>query len=132
MTKAYIDELIRNMKNAGLVAKATPWSYEGFGDKQKNVRYVGLNILEDWLEIFSAVDNLLLKFISDRSSGYVEYYLANKPPFVKFSAASLHEGMKWEILLGELKRKLKKDKNEYLHHTDSLDNLYARIKPHLK
>jgi hypothetical protein len=132
MTKAYVDELIRNMKLAGIVTKAAPWTYEGFGDSQKNVRYIGLTLKDDWLEIFSERDNVLLKFITDRNSGYVEYYLANKPPFIKISGSELTEGMKWELLLGEWKRRLKKDKHDVIHHTETFSNLYAKIKLHVK
>jgi hypothetical protein len=132
MTKAYIDQFIRNMKLADIVTKASPWTFEGFGDKQKNVRYIGLHVKDDWLEIFSINDNILLKFISDRNSAYVEYYLANNTPFVKVTSATLTEGMKWESVLGEFKRRLKKDKTDFIHHTDSIGNLYARLKPYLK
>jgi len=78
------------MKLAGLVSKASPWMVEGrptdkgeTGDKQANVRFVGLVLQDDWLEVFSAEDNLLLKFVIDRTSGSVEFYLANATPFTK-------------------------------------------------
>lgn len=132
MTKAFVDQLISNMKQAGIVTKASPWSFEGFGDKQKNVRFVGIILKDDWLEVFSPDDNLLLKFITDRNSAYLEYYLANGAPFVKISSVSFSEHDKWETLLGELRRRLKKDKSDVIHHTDSIGNLYAKIKPHLK
>lgn len=132
MTKTFIDELIRNMKKADYVTKASPWSFEGFGEKGKNVRYIGLKLKEDWLEIFSGNDNLLLKFISDRNSAFAEFYLANKPPFIRIISIHISESEKWETLLGEFKRRMKKDKNEFLHHTDSIDNLYAKIKNNLK
>lgn len=132
MTKAFVDSLIQNMKRAGLVAKASPWSFEGFGDKQKSVRYMGLVLSGDWLEVFSENDNVLLKFVIDRTSGFIEYYLANKPPFIKISSTRFKDSDKWELLLGELRRQLKKDKHDYLHHTDSIDNLYIKIKSQLK
>jgi hypothetical protein len=120
------------MKLADMVAKASPWSFEGIADKQKNIRYVGLKLKDDWLEIFFERDNLLLKFITDWSSAYVEYYLANSAPFIKITSAVITEADKWETLLGELKHRLKKDKNDFIHHKDSIDNLYARIKGQLK
>jgi hypothetical protein len=132
MTKAFVDDLIRGMKLASMVAKATPWSFEGYGDLQKSVRYVGLELQDDWLEIFSPGDNLLLKFVIDRNSAYLDYYLANKPPFIKISSTRFTQSDKWETLLGELKRRLKRDKNEFQNHTDSVGNLFALIKPHLK
>jgi hypothetical protein len=83
MTKAFVDELVKNMKLAGIVAKVVPWSFEGYGDKQKSVRYIGLHLKDDWEDIFSSRNNILLKFVIDRTSGYLEYYLANKPPFLR-------------------------------------------------
>ncbi len=132
MTKAFVDDLIRGMKLANMVAKATPWSFEGYGDKQKSVRYVGLSLQNDWLEIFSPKDNLLLKFVIDRDSAYLDYYLANKPPFMKINSVRFTQSDKWETLLGELKRRLKRDKNDFVNHTDSVGNLYALMKPELK
>lgn len=132
MTKAFVDDLIRGMKLASLVARATPWSFEGYGDKQKSVRYVGLSLQGDWLEIFSPKDNLLLKFVIDRDSAYLDYYLANKPPFMKITSVRFSQSDKWETLLGELKRRLKRDKAEFVNHTDSVGNLYALMKPELK
>ncbi len=132
MTKAFVDDLIRGMKLANMVAKATPWSFEGYGDLQKSVRYVGLELQDDWLEIFSPGDNLLLKFVIDRNSAYLDYYLANKPPFIEISSTRFTQSDKWETLLGELKRRLKRDKSEFQNHTDSIGNLFALIKPHLK
>ncbi len=132
MTKAYVDELIQNMKRAGIVTKTTPWMVEGFGEKQMNIRYAGIKITQEWLEIFSEKNNLLLKFIIDRNSAALEFYLANKPPFIRIDTTSFSIHDKWEILLGELRRKLKKDKIEFTNHTEKLGNFYIRIKPHVK
>lgn len=132
MTKAFVDELIRGMKLADIVTKATPWSFEGYGDLQKSVRYVGLDLRDDWLDIFSSDDNLLLKFVIDRNSAYLDYYLANKPPFFRITSTRFSQSDKWETLLGELKRRLKKDKNDVINHSDSVGNLYAAMKPYLK
>jgi hypothetical protein len=132
MTKAFVDELIRNLKQAGMVTKASPWMVEGFGDKQFNTRYVGITIKEDWEEIMSSSNNLLIKFLIGRNEAYLEFYLANKPPFLKIWQTRFTQQDKWEILLGEFKRRLKKDKAEYMNHTESVGNLYLLIQPHLK
>ena len=132
MSKGFVDELIHNMKLADMISKAAPWMVEGFGDKQMNVRFVGIKLKQDWLDIFPPGNNLLLKFIIDRSSARIEFYLANKPPFLRIATTRFSDSDKWEPLLGEFKRKLKKDKTDYLNHTEKVANLYAIIKPHLK
>ena len=158
MSKAFIDQLIRNMKLAGIVSKVTPWMVEGAddrreeparesakhsrqgwakerdkgADKQVNVRFVGLILKDDWLEVFSQRDNILLKFLTDRNNSYVEFYIANATPFTKIITREFTDGDKWEILLGEVKRRLKRDKAEFINHTDKAGNIYARIKNSLK
>ena len=145
MSKQFVDDMIHNMKLAGIVTKATPWTVEGTNDRRKeasslrdavatqmNVRYVGITVADDWLEIMPANNNLLLKFIIDRNTAYLEFYLANKPPFFKFTNRQFTDADKWETLLGEVKRKLKKDKVDVLNHKEAVGNLYARIKPYLK
>lgn len=132
MSKDFIDHMIRNMRLANMVAKAAPWMVEGINDQQKNVRYVGIKIKDDWLDIFSVNNNLLLKFVIDRSSSYVEFYLANKPPFLRVMTKRFGDQDKWESLLGDFKRRLKKDKTDYVNHQESVGNLYALIKPCLK
>lgn len=132
MSKGFVDQMIHNMKLADMVAKAAPWMVEGIRDQQKNVRYVGLKIKDDWIDIFPAGNNLLLKFVIDRTTGYVEFYVANKPPFFRFQTRQFTEKDKWEILLGDLKRKLKKDKTDFMNHQEMVGNLYEQIKPHLK
>lgn len=42
------------------------------------------------------------------------------------------EQEKWETLLGEFKRRMKKDKTDYVNHQEIAGNLYAQIRPHLK
>ncbi len=132
MSKDFVDRLIHNMKLADMVAKAAPWMVEGINDQQKNVRYVGIKLKDDWLDIFPAGNNFLLKFVIDRSSAYMEFYLANKPPFLQILTKRFSEQEKWETLLGEFKRKMKKDKIDYTNHKDIAGNLYALVKPHLK
>jgi len=132
MSKDFVDRMIRNMKLADLVAKSAPWSVEGFGEKSKNVRYVGLRIKDDLREVFSEGNNLLLKFVIDRGSGWVEFYLANKPPFLKILSRQFTDGDKWEILIGDFKRKMKKDKNDFMNHKEGVGNLYSKIKGLLK
>ena len=132
MSKSFVDNLIHNMKLASIVTKASPWIVEGIRDTQMNVRYVGIKLNNDWLEIFPATNNLLLKFVIDKNSAILEFYLANKPPFYRITTTRFTDRDKWETLLGELRRKLKKDKAEYINHTDSAGNLYALVKPYLK
>lgn len=131
MTKATVDTLIQNMKRAGIVTKATPWVFEGVGDKQMSVRYVGLALDPEWQEIMSAKNNLLLKFVIDKTTARLEFYLANKPPFIKITSNQFTSTDKWELLLGDLKRRLRKDKTAVQNHTDAVGNLYALLKPHL-
>lgn len=132
MTKAIVDTLISNMKKAGIVTKAAPWMVEGMGEKQMNVRYVGIKPTDDWLNILSGENNLLIKFIMDRNSSYFEFYLANKPPFLRITSKSFSSEDKWETLLGEIKRRLHKDKTDYLKHMDSVGNWYVMIEKQLK
>ena len=132
MTKTDVNNLIKNMTKAGIVSKASPWSMEAVGDLEYHVRYVGLRVLKDWAEIFSLSNNLLIKFAISRQTFKAELLLANKPPFVKISSLKFTTNTKWEVMLGEVKMKLKKDKADFLKHTDAIDNLYAKIKNSLK
>jgi hypothetical protein len=132
MSKSFVDQLIHNMKLAGLVAKAAPWMVEGIREQEMNVRYVGLQLKDDWLDIFPAGNNVMMKFIIDRNNARIDFVLANKPPFYKITTKHFTELDKWETLLGGLKLKLKKDKTDVMSHTEELGNLYAALKPHLK
>lgn len=132
MSKDFVDKIIHNMRLADMVAKAAPWMVEGIRDEQKNVRYVGIKLKDDWLDIFTYGNNLLLKFVIDRNSAYVEFYLANKPPFFRITKHTFSSTDKWETLLGEFKRRLKKDKLDFLNHQEKVGNLYVLLKPHLK
>jgi hypothetical protein len=124
--------MIQNMKSADVVTKATPWSFEGIHDEKMSVRYVGIRIKNDWLTLFSERNNLLVKFVIDRSTARVEFYLANKPPFIKITSSSFSTNDKWEVLLGEFKRRLKKDKEDVLQKRPSVGNVYERLKPYLQ
>lgn len=132
MSKDAVDKLIHNMKLGGVTGKILPWMVEGVGEKAMNVRYVGLVLTDDWLEIFSSADNVLLKFVIDRTDAFLEWYIANKPPFFRFSSQRFSDGDKWENLLGEMKRRLKHDKEAAIRHTEDVGNLYARIKSLLR
>lgn len=139
MSKDFVDKMIHNMKLAGMVTKAAPWMVEGlsadrqgFGDAQMNVRYVGIAVKDDWLAIFPTGNNLLIKFIIDRTSARLEFYVANKPPFFRFTTKHFTDHDKWETLLGDIKQKLKRDKADFQNHRDGVGNFYALIKPHLK
>lgn len=132
MSKNFVDQMIHNLKLAGMVTKAAPWMVEGIREQEMNVRYVGLHLKDDWLDIFPPENNLMLKFIIDRKSARIEFYLANKPPFYRITTKHFTEHDKWETLLGGFKQQLKKDKAEVMSHTDGVGNLYALLKPHLK
>ena len=132
MNKAFVDGMVRGMKLAGLVAKASPWTFEGYGEVQKSVRFVGLSLKDDWLELFSSQDNVLLKFVIDRNSAYLDCYLANKPPFIRIISTRFTDKDTWETLLGEFRRRMKRDKHDVIHHTDRIDNLYKKIEKDLK
>lgn len=132
MSKNFVDQMIHHMKLAGIVAKAAPWMVEGIREQEMNVRYVGLKLKDDWLEIFPAGNNLMLKFIIDRNTSRIEFYLANKPPFYRITTTHFTEHDKWETLLGGLKQKLKKDKADVMNHTEAVGNIYAALKSHLK
>lgn len=120
------------MQKAGIVTKSSDWFVEGFKEKQLLIKYVGIKPNEDWQDIISQSNNLMLKIILDKDSAYTEFYLANKPPFIKLAGTKLTQSSKWETLLGELKRKLRKDKEEYQHHTQQVGNMYELIKDSLK
>lgn len=132
MSKSFVDQLIHNLKLADMVTKASPWMVEGVRDGQMNVRFVGIKLKDDWLDIFPIGNNIMLKFVIDRNSAFMEVYLANKPPFFRIISRRFTDHDKWEILLGDLKRRLKKDKIEHMNHTESVGNLYSLLKPHLK
>lgn len=105
---------------------------EGVANSKSDVRYVGLKLSGDWLELFSTQDNLLLKFLLIKQTVQMEIYLANTPPFFKIFSQYLRESDKWEIVLGEFKRRLKKDKEEVIKHQAKIDNLWVKIAPLLK
>lgn len=132
MSKLFVDTLVSNMKKAGIVTKATPWMIEGVGEKQMNIRYVGIKPFADWVDIIPQENNLLIKFVTDRQQSYFEFYLANQPPFVWITKKNFTEADKWEILLGDIKRRLNRDKEEFIRHEEKAGNLYVVLKPHLK
>ncbi len=132
MNKAFVDELVSNMKKAGIVTKAAPWMVEGIGEREMNVRYVGIKPFKDWVDIIPESNNLLIKFVISRSESYFDLLLANKPPFVWITKKRFATTDKWEVLLGDIKRRLAKDKEEFVHHEDKVGNLYIVIHPHLK
>lgn len=128
MSKSLINVQIRNLKKAGLATKVSEWMFEGLAEKKYEVKYVGIKVDEDWREIISSKNNLLVKFLANSKEEWVEIYLANKPPFVKLSREKISAKSKWENWLGELRRNLKKDKDDLVHHRDKVGNLYGKIK----
>lgn len=132
MTKTQVDNLIANMKKAAMVTKVSPWSMEAIKDIEYHVRYVGLKVSADWLDIFSGNNNLLIKFSVSRKSSKGELFLANFPPFTKIINLKLSSTIKWEVMLGDVKNKLKKDKADFLKSCYKIDNLYAKVKDQLR
>lgn len=132
MTKKSIDILIKHIQKAGVASKVSPWSFEGHGKQELAVRYIGVRPYEDWTTIMSRHNNLLLKFILHKPAAYLEIYLANEPPFLRIATTKLSESIKWESILGEIKRRLKKDKEAVLHHREAIGNLYQLIEPYLR
>ncbi|MEK7165961.1 MAG: hypothetical protein AAB874_04115 [Patescibacteria group bacterium] len=132
MNKTVINALISNMQRAKILTKTTPWLIEGMGKKHLQVRYIGIKPYDDWTEIIPAENNLLLKFVFDKPAARIEFYIANSPPFFKFHHQHFPETVKWETILGELKRLLRKDKEAHIHHQTQAGNLYELILPHLK
>ena len=130
MNKTQINKLISNLKKANLVTKSSVWTVEG--EKDCYVRYVGIKTPDDWKDIFSMSDNLLLKFQIQKQTAFLDFLIANKTPFCNVTRKYLNPQDKWESILGEMKRKLKQDKREYLMHNYSVDNWFAKIKGHLK
>jgi len=132
MLKTQINTIISNLKKANMISKVTPWMFEGLGDVKAEIRYVGLKLDEDWEHIFPPENNLLLKFILIKPIAQLEFYLANNPPFFKIYSQYLRDNDKWEWVLGELKRRLKKDKEEVIKHQAKIDNFWVKLQPHLK
>lgn len=132
MNKLFVDEMIANMKKAGIVTKAAPWMVEGMGEREMNVRYVGIRPFDEWLDIISEKNNLLLKFIISRSESSIDIFLANKPPFLFITKKRFTTSDKWETILGDVKRRLSKDKEDTLHHQEKVGNLFILLKPHIK
>ncbi len=132
MNRTTVNTFVQNMKKAGIVTKASEWSIEGFGEKELAVKYVGIKLDESWVEIFSLKNNLLLIFYLDKNTARADVLLANKPPFLKIISVPITATTKWEIVLGEFKRQLKKDKLDAQHHVAKIDNLYVKIQKYLK
>lgn len=131
MTKREIDSLISDMKKGGAITKAAPWMIEGSDENLIDVRYVALQPKE-WEEIFDPSNNLMVKFTHTRNDSRAEFVVANNAPFFKYWTARIDSNTKWEQLIGNMKLKLKKDKEDVKHHKDKAGNLYKLVLPHLK
>lgn len=127
MNKSAINSFIQDMKKAGSITKVSEWMVEGRGDLKAEIKYVGVKLDQEWTDVFSPQNNLLLQFTLIKNSATLDILLANTPPFIKLVSQRLTEQDKWEPLLGKLRNQLKKDKQEYLHHRDTVGNLYAKI-----
>ena len=122
MGKQTINSFITKMKKGGVVTRVTPWMFE----QDQEVRYVGVRPI-DWQEIFSTSNNILFKFSVADHKDHLQILFANNPPFIQLVRLPLTKLSKWETILGELKRTLKKDKKLYQSHTYQIDNLYLKI-----
>lgn len=127
MSKTVINSMITKMKKAGIVTKVSPWLHE----QNEDARYVGLRLL-DWQDIINPENNFLARFVSKDRQGSVQFFLANKPPFIFISQKNLTQADKWELILGKLRQRLNKDKNAYKSDTHQIDNLYHKLLPGLK
>lgn len=132
MNKLFVDEMIANMKKSGIITKTAPWMVEGMGEKEMNVRYVGIRPGGEWLSIFPQNNNILLKFVISRSESSIDFFIANKPPFVFFTKKRFTNTDKWENILGDIKRRLTKDKEDVIRHQEKVGNMYIVLKPHIK
>lgn len=132
MTKTDVNNLIKNMTKAGIVSKASSWTMEAVDHLEYHIRYVGIKVADDWDEIFSTQNNLLIKFSVNKKSSKAELFLANLPPFVKITNLKLSPTIKWEVMLGEVKNRLKKDKADFLKSCYKIDNLYVKLKKDIR
>ena len=115
------------MKKANRVTNISDWMIEGREDKRIEMKYAGVILDQEWKEIFSTKNNLLFRFSLVNKTAYLDILLANAPPFIQLSSQKLTEEDKWENVLGQLRNTLKKQKDDFLHHRDQVDNLYAKV-----
>jgi hypothetical protein len=132
MNKSYINTFIRNIKKAGHLTKDSDWVFDSNYKEKIEVKYAGFRFGKDFDDVISSNNNFILKFNLSKSGCFLDIYLANKTPFVKLVSKKLNETEKWEIILGELKRNLRKDKDDFIHHIDKAGNLFALIFKDLK
>jgi hypothetical protein len=120
------------MTKAGIVTKALPWMMEALPDGEYHTRFVGVRVTDDWADLIDPTNNFLCKFLISKTKGVLEVYLANKPPFIKVYTAGLKPDSKWELVLGEFKRQLRKDKEAYTKHQATIDNVFGKMRAGLK
>lgn len=129
MSKLEIDKQIRLLKTKSLVQKVLPWTEEGGGQDEFFVRYVGLSIPQDLQSIISQANHLLVRFKTNRKYTIAEVYLANTPPFTKITDIFIKKDTDW---FEKFKKDLKQDHQDYTKGQTKLNNLYQKIKNHLK
>lgn len=132
MKKSEVNSAISALNKAKVTTKVTPWFFEERGGEKVEVRYVGLKLDAEWDEIFSRNNLLLLSFVFTKQFQNLDVSLANSTPFVKIMSFNLDEVSKIDVLLGDLRRRLKQDKQTFLHHQDQVGNLYKKIVDKLK
>jgi hypothetical protein len=127
MNKTFINTLIKNLQKSGMVTNITPWVFEGIGDRKMEVRYVGLKLNQDWEDLISSRNNILIKCLMDKPNAFLEMYIANKPPFFRFWSTRFTTSSKWETILGEVRQRIRKDKEDSIRHQEKAGNLYILL-----
>lgn len=127
MGKQNINKLISNLKKSSWTTKISPW----LNEQGLEVRYVGIRP-QGWEEILSDGNNLLLKISIQEKGDFVEVLFANKPPFITLHKQFIDKETKWEQIMGSVRFKLGKDKQDYQKGNTKIDNLYRKILPQLK
>ncbi len=130
--KSQINTLVTHLTKAGLTTKVSSWFFEERGDAKVEVRYVGLKLGEEWAEVFSQKNLLLLAFVYSTKRQELQVFFANATPFVLLKSLPIESEMKVEAVLGDLRRELKSDKQAFLHHKDQIGNMYKKLVNHLK
>lgn len=132
MKKSDINTLITHLNKANLTTKVSPWFFEERQGEKVEMRYVGLKLDQEWLQIFSLNNLILLAFSYTKKFQNLDVFLANSTPFIRLISFQLDESSKVESLLGDLRRILKADKQAVLHHKDQVGNVYKKIESKLK
>ena len=132
MSKKHIDQIIKGLKEHDYVIHCAKWQMEAIEDQEYHVRFLGLKIPSDWKSIINPKNNILLKFITSRKQTFLEYYLANQPPFTLIVKTKIDREDTYKDVIGPFKQQLNRDKLDYQRNKHQFDNIYLKIKPSLK